>query len=290
MDYQIRNEYIRLIVSDIGAEMRSMIREGREYLWNGDEKYWPERSPLLFPYVGRFTDGKYLLGGKEYHMDIHGFARHSLFQVMEQTENSICFELRDNEETRREYPCCFILSVFYELIEDSIFITYRVINPSEERIYFGIGGHPGFRLPLEEGLEFEDYYLEFEGVSFPERVGHTESCFLSGEDEAFSLENGKYLRLSHGMFDEDAIVLRNMSDKVTLKTDKGTRSVTVSYPSLPYLGLWHAPKTRAPYLCIEPWSSLPSRQGVVEELCYKSDLVRLGAGEEYKNTWSIQIS
>jgi galactose mutarotase-like enzyme len=76
---------------------------------------------------------------------------------------------------------------------------------------------------------------------------------------------------------------------VTLKSDKGKRKVTVSYPELPYLGLWHAPGVEAPYLCIEPWASLPSRQDIIEEFRYKSDLIRLSPGREYVNKWGITI-
>jgi galactose mutarotase-like enzyme len=289
MNYTISNEYVCLTVSDLGAEIQSIIKDGKEYLWNGDEKYWPERSPLLFPYVGRFTDGKYLLKGTEYEMGIHGFARHLPYSLVEKSENTLVFELCDNEDTLKAYPYHFILQVCYELTEDTISITYNVRNLSDERMYFGIGGHPGFALPFDEGLDFSDYYLEFEGKSFPTRVGHTETCFLSGQDESFPLKEDKYLPLVHTMFDDDAIVLKNMADKVTLKSDKGNRQVIVSYPDLPYLGLWHAPKTEAPYICIEPWTSLPSRQDVVEEFTCKYDLIRVDADEEYTNAWSIRI-
>ena len=289
MNYTISNEYVCLTVSDLGAEIQSIIKDGKEYLWNGDEKYWPERSPLLFPYVGRFTDGKYLLKGTEYEMGIHGFARHLPYSLVEKSANTLVFELCDNEDTLKAYPYHFILQVCYELTEDTISITYNVRNLSDERMYFGIGGHPGFALPFDEGLDFSDYYLEFEGKSFPTRVGHTETCFLSGQDESFPLKEDKYLPLAHPMFDDDAIVLKNMADKVTLKSDKGNRQVIVSYPNLPYLGLWHAPKTEAPYICIEPWTSLPSRQDVVEEFSCKYDLIRVDADEEYTNTWSIRI-
>lgn len=289
MNYQLSNESICVTVSDLGAELQSLIKDGREYLWNSDEKYWPERSPLLFPYVGRFTDGKYLLNGKEYEMGIHGFARHLPYTLLLKEENTLVFELSDNEETYKMYPYHFTLQVEYELIDNTLSITYRVMNLSEDRMYFGIGGHPGFALPFDEGLTFTDYYLEFGGRSFPARVGHTPACFLSGMDEAFPLKEDKYLPLSHNMFDDDAIVLKNMSDEVTLQSDKGNRKVTVSYPDLPYLGLWHAPKTEAPYICIEPWTSLPSRQDVIEEFSYKYDLIRLGEGEEYFNTWKITV-
>ena len=289
MNYQISNEMITLTISDIGAEMQSVVRDGVEYLWNGDETYWNERSPILFPYVGRFTKGKYLLNGKEYEMDIHGFARKLLYNVVQKTENQILFELADSEETYQMYPYHFNLKIGYVLNKDCIEITYQVENRSDERMYFGIGGHPGFRLPLDEGLDFLDYYLEFGGKSFPTRIGHTETCFLSGINESFPLKEDKYLALSHDMFDDDAIVLQNMSDEVILKSDKGKRWVKVSYPNLPYLGLWHMPKSEAPYICIEPWTSLPSRQNIIEEFRYKYDLIRLDAGKEYTNTWSIMI-
>lgn len=289
MEYSISNHSLQLVLSDIGAELQSIEKDGREYLWNGDPQYWPERSPILFPYVGRFTEGKYRLGGREYEMEIHGFAKKYPYRVAEQKEDSITFELRDHTETYQIYPYHFILQVTYRLQDNTIAITYRVFNTSPDTMYFGIGGHPGFRVPLEEGLIFSDYYLEFSGASCPERIGHTPACFLSGINQPFPLEDNRILRLYHKMFDEDAIVFRNMADEVTLKSEKGMRQVTVSYPNMPYLGLWHAPKTEAPYLCIEPWTSLPSRQNIVEEFRYKSDLIRLAPEKQYRNTWNITI-
>lgn len=286
MEYQIKNGKICVTISDMGAEIQSVRFKETEYLWNGDEHYWSERAPILFPFVGRLTDGEYLLNGKQYEMGIHGFARILPYTVVDKTEESITFELHDDEMTYRVYPYRFILRVVYELKDNKICIAYHVINLSDDTMYFGIGGHPGFCLPFDEGLKFDDYYLEFTGSCFPQKIGLTETGFLSGEDEPFSLEHDKFLKLSYGIF-ENTILLRHMSDKVTLKSDKGERKVTLSYPAFPYLGLWHAPG--APYLCIEPWASLPSRQDIVEEFRYKSDLIRLGEGEEYTNKWSIEL-
>lgn len=156
-------------------------------------------------------------------------------------------------------------------------------------MYFGIGGHPGFLVPMEEGLEFSDYYLEFSQEHIPERIGFTEDCYLSGRDEAFPLEGGKRLPLYHEMFDQDAIVLRDTAERVTLKSDKGQHFVSVCCPDMAYLGFWHAPHTRAPYVCIEPWTSLPSRQDIVEDLGMKSDCIRLQPGKTYENQWEITV-
>ncbi len=289
MNYHISNDKLELAISDMGAEFQSIKKDGTEYLWNGDAKYWHGRSPLLFPYVGRFTGGKYLLNGREYKMGIHGFAKNSLFSAVSSKKDAVIFELQDSEETYKMYPYHFTLRVTYELQENEIKVKYRVLNRSDETMYFGIGGHPGFMVPLEDGLEFSDYYLEFGGRSWPDRVVHTPACYQSGSNIPFKLEEGKKIRLSHRLFDDDAIVLQNMADEVTLKSDKGTRKVKVSYPDMRYLGIWHAPETDAPYICIEPWTSLPSRQDIVEEFKYKHDLLRLAAGGEYSNTWRIAI-
>lgn len=289
MNYQISNEDLTVAVSSRGAEIQSIVMDGTEYLWDGNPKYWPERSPILFPYVGRFTEGKYRFKGREYEMDIHGFARKMEYRLVEKTDDSIRLCLFDNEETYRFYPFHFEFEMAVTLKENKIDIGYKVRNLSKERMYFGIGGHPGFRVPLENGLDFSDYYLEFEEKSRPDRVGHTKSCYLSGVNKEFKLEEGQILRLRHDMFDEDAIVLQNMAGAVTLKSACGAKGVKVSYPDLPYLGLWHAPGTAAEYICIEPWSSLPSRDGIIEDIEYKNDLIRLGGGEQYESHWEIMI-
>lgn len=289
MEYQIENEYVAVKISSRGAQMQSIVKDCTEYLWQGDGRFWPDRAPVLFPYVGRFTEGKYCLGGKEYQMDIHGFARYLEYEGFPQGEDSITFSAGDDEETYKHYPFQFRLNITYKLKGNEIVICYEVENHSQETMYFGIGGHPGFNVPLEEGLEFSDYYLEFADVCRPDRVLHSEDCFLNGHHEEWKLEDGKRYYLHHDMFDEDAVVLKDMADKVVLKSDKGKRSITVSYPGMPFLGLWHAPGTKAPYICIEPWTSLPSRKGIVEDIRYKNDLIRLAVSGKYENIWSIAV-
>ena len=59
MEYQLDNGCLRLLVASCGAQIQAIEKDGAQYLWDGDEEYWPERAPLLFPFVGRFTEGKY---------------------------------------------------------------------------------------------------------------------------------------------------------------------------------------------------------------------------------------
>ena len=56
-----------------------------------------------------------------------------------------------------------------------------------------------------------------------------------------------------------------------------------------YVGFWHATRSEAPYVCIEPWSSLPSRQDIVEDLSTQPGLKSVQSGGVYRNSWSVEI-
>ena len=89
---ELQNENLTLRVDPLGAQMMELrSRQGTQFLWNGDAKYWRDRAPVLFPYVARLTDGSYTLYGERYSMDIHGFAKDSVFSVEEQSADSVTF-------------------------------------------------------------------------------------------------------------------------------------------------------------------------------------------------------
>lgn len=287
----IQNNLLTLSVDTLGAQMMSICSaDGTQYLWQGDAKYWQDRAPVLFPFIARLTNDSYTFHEKPYHMGIHGFAAASEFVPVKQEKDRMVLELHSSEATKAQYPFDFSLRITYALVGNEVAVSYRVSNLSQHTMPFGIGGHPGFRVPVEAGEKFEDYRLEFSQKCRPDRVGFTPSVYLSGHDEPYPLEQGIYLPLRHELFDEDAIILKNMARQVTLRSCVSERAVTVSYPDMPYLGIWHWPKTDAPYVCIEPWTSLPSRQDVVEELSCKSDLIHLASGKVFETTWCIEIS
>lgn len=287
MLYSIRNPFLNITVSDTGAELMS-IRSvcGTEYLWQGDSAYWSDRAPNIFPYVARLTKGCYTYHGKAYPLPIHGFAPTAKFTVTRQTEDSVTFTLESNPEYFAMYPFLFRFSIRYYLESCTLHVEMKVENLDNKTMYFGLGGHPGINVPLEEGLTFEDYFLEFPESQL-RRVEFTPACFITGREDPFPLDNGR-LPLRHNMFDDDAIVLKGVPGQVTLRSEKGSRAVTLIAGDLPVYGFWHMPKTDAPYICLEPWSSLPSRQDVVEDLETQSDLIALEAGKTYVTTWSLR--
>lgn len=291
MLHTIENECLRVSVHALGAQLWSIqTPDGAEYLWQGDPAYWGDRAINLFPYVARLWQGVYTLDGETYAMPIHGFAPQSLFALEARTDTSLTFALESSEATYAMYPRRFIYRVIYALEGNRLQVTYEAGNLDDREMHFGLGGHPGFNVPLEAGLRFEDYRLRFGGRCAPVRVGFSPECFVNGGDTPFPLEDGCVLRLRHDLFDDDAIVLRDMARAVTLEAPGGRRSVQVTFPDMPYLGVWHMPRTDAPYVCIEPWRSLPSQHGEVTALEEKEDIVRLEPGGIYRNTWTIEIN
>ena len=285
----LKNECLEVTASEHGAELHSARLRGHEYLWTGDPAIWRRHAPVLFPFVGRNQNNTYRLHGKEYPMACHGFCQDAHFEIIEHDETHVVFEKTDSEETRAGYPFRFSFRVTYTISDQTIMVRYDVENRSAETMYFGLGAHPGFLIPMEEGLSFEDYFAEFPDACSPDQVIFSENVLVSGARKPYPLEDGTRFPLHHDLFDFDAVVLENTGDTVCLRSDRGTRSAEVTFPQMPWVGLWHASKKEAPYVCIEPWVSLPGREGVIEEFSARRDLVHLPAGETYVNEWTITL-
>ena len=285
----LHNEHLSVTACSKGAELYSVQLDGHEYIWSGDPAYWGRHTPVLFPFVGRLFEDRYTVCGKEYSMKRHGFSQNALFAVAGADDTHVVFGLTASEDTKAVFPYEFSFRVVYELDGQTVKVSYIAENRSGEEMHFGLGAHPGFCCPMEEGLSFEDYVIEFPEKCLPDQIGWSENVLVSGKNEFYPLEDGRRLPLRHDLFTFDAIVLTNCGDSCTIRSDKGTRSVTVSYPQMPYVGFWHAVNTDAPYVCVEPWVSLPAREGVVEEFSARRDLVHLPAGETYTCSWSIRV-
>lgn len=290
MIYTIKNDKIEVSVEDLGAQMRSIKdATGKEYLWQGDEKYWNDSAPNLFPYIARLTEGKYILKGRTYEMPKHGFLRNSVLKLKEKTQTKMVFSLTDSEETYKMYPYHFEIKVKYELFENELKVSYNVANKDKKVMYFGVGGHPGFQVPVEKELSFEDYFIEFAKGTDVKRVGMSEDCFVTGKDEAFPLEENRRLYLHHNLFDDDAIILKDAPSKVVLASEKGSARIEMETSHLEYLGIWHKPASDAPYVCIEPWSSLPSKKDIIEDLEKQDNLVSLKPDGYYTGFFKVKI-
>ncbi|MBC2001407.1 aldose 1-epimerase family protein [Listeria marthii] len=287
---KLENELLLVEIKTAGAELTRIFRKdtGLEYLWNADSKFWGRHSPVLFPTVGRLVEDTYLVDGKPYHLGQHGFARDRDFKVMEQTENSVRFELDSDEDSLAIYPYKFKLSIIYTIEKDSVAVSYEVENRDDKRIYFSIGAHPAFNLPLTEGTAFEDYYLDF-GTEENLETLCLEGPYRSGVIEKVTSEPARYLPLSYDLFKNDALIFEALKQKeVTIKSDKTPHFVKVSFPEFPFVGIWTA-KAGTPFLCIEPWYGIADGAGKSVELRDKAGIEHLEPEAVFASEYTITV-
>ena len=290
MVYTIENELLRVSVEDAGAQLKSIFdkKSSTELLWQGNAEYWKGRAYNLFPIVGRLYDGKYSYRGKVYEMERHGFARGKKFYLSEKSTTSMTFDICSDDEMLKSYPFLFIFKITFSLDNNKIDISYRINNIGDEKMYFGLGAHPGLNVPFKGG-KFEDYEIEFNSPCNPQRELFGETYLITGKTEPFALSDKNSFALRHDLFDNDAVVLRDVSRSVTLKKIGENGGITVEFPDMPFVGFWHTPLTDAPFLCIEPWANLPSKEGGAEDITTKENIGVIKAGETVIKSFSIAV-
>jgi len=287
---QLKNKNLEVLIDKTGAEIKSIknIQENKEYIWDGKPEYWARQAPILFPIVGRVSDDKYMVDGKEYNLNQHGFARDLDFSVEQSNESSVVMSISWSKETLKIYPYKFKLKVTYRLDGNKLSIKYEVQNEDEKVIYFSIGAHPGFNWPLFENENKEDYYLEFESEENCGIYGITENNLIFKEKKPF-LKDSKFITLNNALFKEGALVFDNLkSKKVSLKSNKNNHSVTVEFPGFPFLGIW-SKESGAPFVCIEPWFGHADYDGFEGDFSEKDDNLSLFIDEKFECEHKIII-
>ena len=154
----LKNESIKAVIKHKGAELSSLEKNGKNFIWDIDTQFWDKTSPVLFPVIGALKNEEFEFNGKKYTLPRHGFAREKEFKIISKTDDSIVLSLKYDEETLEIYPFQFELQISYKLEDSEIFVNYNIINLGEEKMYYSIGAHPAFKI---EG-NFEEYSLKFD--------------------------------------------------------------------------------------------------------------------------------
>lgn len=287
--FQIENETLRVAIDANGAELKSVLSKtfNLEYLWGADPAYWAKTSPVLFPIVGALKDNTYSYEGQAYHLSRHGFARDHVFNVKQQRGDSIIFSLESSEDTLAVYPFPFILSIIYSLAGNELTVEYRVQNTGHTSMFFSVGGHPAFKVPLVEGTRYEDYKLVFEKEETAGRWPISKEGLIE-KSPAPLLQHTRTLPLSKELFSQDALVLKHLQSQwVQLASDKTEHGLRFSLAGFPYLGLWAA--TGADFVCIEPWCGIADAVDANGQLADKEGIVQLQPGASFSRQWGVQF-
>jgi galactose mutarotase-like enzyme len=279
---QLQHEYLTAKFNEIGAELKSLMMDGREYIWPGHPEIWKSSCPVLFPVCGGMKDNKYTYKGKEYPMTRHGFVRTRPFTVESLSDTRVVFLNKSDAETKAMYPFDYELRLSYTLQEKSVKIEYFVKNLTEDTMYFSIGSHEGYLTP--GGVEDYD-------VIFPQKETLNtyvlSGTILSNETMPI-LKEQSVLPIYEKYFMIDTLVFKDLQSKsATLRNRKTGRSIRVDFPDAENFMIWHNPG--APYLCLEPWNGVADIVGSSYAIEEKEGIRTLAAGETYHNTHTITI-
>lgn len=242
---EISNDILKAKISLTGAELVSLnkCQNDHNWIWSAQEP-WQRSAPFLFPIVGRLKDDSYFFEGKKYHLSQHGFARDSVFEIVEQTSSSAKLRLLANPETLQIYPFKFELVISYWLEDSSLKMSCVLRNLEDKELLYNFGWHPGFVLPSQHQRirlltngDLGDYHRLNNGLVAQEVFAMRE------------IDNG--YDLTPSLFENDALIFLNNGASEFILRDESGAQIVLKTEKPPYFGLWT--KDVKKYICLEPW-------------------------------------
>lgn len=281
---KIKHKTLQASINPAGAELSSLLNDGSELIWHGDETIWGSRAPILFPIVGSLKDGKTTYKGKTYELERHGFARKATFECIDHLNEKITMRLKADATTLLAYPWLFELQVCFEVSDSGLEISYTVFNLDKTDMLFTLGSHPAFALKIDSDHRFEDYAIEFNKAESLATYALTDDGLLSLESKPFNTNKYQFA-LSKTIFDQDALVFRDVqSNRISLRC-KDKTLLSVHTGGAPHLGIWSKPA--ASYVCIEPWLGTSDFVNSNGELASKPDMLTLSPGDRFSHSISV---
>ncbi len=233
------------IAPEKGATVVSLTREGEEYLYRDEQNLRSSERPrcgipFLFPIFGRLKEGRFSWKGREYPMEIHGFAHTSVWRAEQQCSDKLVLSLEHNAQTWSQYPFAFRMELTFQVREGSLIIHPSLRNQGQEPMPFQYGFHPYFLTPDPESVRVETHA----------------NFFMDGQSEQprpFGQGQGGIV-LAEGAGEAGGAFLGVEGPSVV---DLGDRKVTISQNGdYPTLILWT--QAGKPFLCVEPICGTPN--------------------------------
>ena len=294
MNFFIENEELRVTISSLGCEIKSVksAKTGAEYMWNGNPDAWKRTAPILFPIVGKYIDNESIYDGKTYTMSQHGFARDKEFTLVESNNQNLVMKLVADVETKAKYPFDFELFVKYELKKNAITKTITVVNKDERTMYFSLGGHPAFVCPELDGSQ-AGVKIVFEKKSdYDKKINYKllnkNGCVVD-KDYELNTDAKNEIEIDKDFFEKDALIIENsQAKKVSLKYNS-KKYVTVEFDA-PVFGLWSAAGKNVPFICIEPWYGRADKEGFDKDLTKREWGNELETGKECTVSYKVTFA
>jgi galactose mutarotase-like enzyme len=234
-----------------GSEPKSWTIGSQEMIWGADPTFWARSAPILFPVIGACAGGVIVVSGKSYPIPQHGFARDSVFDLVERGDNWAVLMLTDNDVTRMHYPFPFSLSVRFELLAKSLRMDFKVGTAAASMPY-QLGFHPAFAWPLRED-RYDDCELVFSSKD-SHQIFRLSNKGLLLHTAVSSVEGGT-LPIDAGLIKEGALIFPDSRSPSVRFTSRPGPHLEILVDGFPHWAAWTKPG--APFLSIEPWAGLP---------------------------------
>ncbi|WP_315760359.1 aldose 1-epimerase family protein [Sphingomonas sp. Y38-1Y] len=275
-------------INPLGAELSHLLDDGgRELMTDANPEFWKGRAPILFPNVGALVDDHWTIDGTRYPMPKHGFARHSLFEVVEQWPDAVTFRLTDSAETRAHYPFAFALDVRHSIRGATLITEVSVENRDDRDLPASIGFHPAFAWPLPYGRDRAEHRILFEAAE-PSNLARIVEGGLIGPEDRPSPLDGRTLSLADELFAIDALVWKRIvSQSVQYGAVDGPQLI-IDFPDTPMLGVWTKPG--AAFVCVEPWHGIADPQGFAGDIWAKPGIRRVSPGARWTVRMQVTLS
>ena len=287
MIYELNNGKLKIKVNTVGAELISAVSRGAEYIWDGDKKWWDDKAPVLFPICGRLPEKKYSYGGKVYDMDIHGFGWKSEFSVKEASAEKLVLELTENEETLKQYPFAFRFTADFSITDDTLTLNFTVENRDGKVMPYMVGWHPGFNL-FGNG-EISSFSLKFNGGDILKHHPILPGCFVAPVGEDYAAKNSTYVLNEEEIYSQDTMIFTGTCGKALLSSPYTDKKVLMEYSeNLPYFCIWKETSAEARFVCLEPWSDIPT-PGEAPVAFEDRPMSRLAPEESAQYTYKVRF-
>jgi len=276
-------------INPLGAELTHLHdAAGRELMTDADPAFWQGRAPILFPVVGMPFQATIHVDGRAYPMPKHGFARRSLFALVDQGADHATFELAASDETRAAYPFDFVLRLSFRIDDATLRIEASVANPSADVVLpASFGFHPAFAWPLPYGEPRADHRIVF-SADEPDALRTIADDGTIAAGTRPSPLAGRTLALTDALFDHDALVWDHVrSDHVRYGAAAGP-ALEIAFPDTPMLGVWTKPG--AHYVCVEPWHGIADPEGYTGDYRDKPGVFTVTPGEAKRIAMSVTLA
>jgi len=248
---------------------------------------------VLVPWPNRIPDGQWTLDGEQQQLDlteptrqnaIHGLLRFTAYHLVESAPGSVTLGATVNPQ--HGYPFILDTEVTYELQDDGLKVTHRIVNESDAPAPVAIGTHPFLQIG---DVPTQDLTLTVHAATrFPvdERLNVSPEIAVEGSE--YDLRGGKRV----GDLELD--------DAFGDVTFDGDVSAVLTAPDGRTVALWQEPEF--PYVQVFTTTEFPRGTGEVTAIAIEpmtapanafntgQSLKWLNPGEAWQVSWGIRYT